>query len=93
MEWGEQCAIVVMAIHEIYLKGKSFKYFANAKHALQDAGREFDFEQLNYKGVQLAIEAEKNQVSLTLLLRVLFLLDFYWQEALLSELSDSVTTM
>ena len=43
---------VTMAVHEEYiLKGAEIiisNTFAKAKHALRDAGREFDFEHLNY---------------------------------------------
>ncbi len=74
---------VVMAFHEEYiLKGSEIiisNTFANAKRALRDAGREFDFEQLNKKGVQLAIEARENQVLLTLLLWVVFPIELsFW---------------
>ena len=52
---------VLMAVHEAYIsEGAEIiitNTFANAKNALRDAKREFDFEQLNYKGIQLAIEA------------------------------------
>ena len=53
----------VIAVHEEYIsRGAEIiisNTFANAKHALRDAGREIDFEQLNYRGVRLAIEARE----------------------------------
>ena len=66
--------------------------FANAKHALRDAGREFDFEQLNYKGVQLAIEArEKSGFADVVIAGGVSYWTFAGKKPSLSELSDSVT--
>ena len=53
----------VIAVHEPYIsKGTEIiisNTFATAKHALRDARREIDFEQLNYRGVWLAIKARE----------------------------------
>ena len=87
---------VVIAVHEEYiLKGAEIiisNTFANAKHALRDAGREFDFEQLNYKGVQLAIEArEKSGFADVVVAGGVSYWTFTGKKPSLSELSDSVT--
>ena len=74
---------IVIAVHEEYIsKGAEViisNTFANAKHALRDAGREIDFEQLNYRGVRLAIEArEKSGFDDIVVAGRCLVLDFYW---------------
>ena len=86
----------VIAVHEEYIsKGAEViisNTFANAKHALRDAGREIDFEQLNYRGVRLAIEArEKSGFGDVVVAGGVSYWTFTGKKPSLSELSDSVT--
>ena len=87
---------IVMAVHEEYIsKGAEIiisNTFANAKHALRDAGREIDFEQLNHRGVRLAIEArEKSGFADVAVAGGVSYWTFTGKKPSLSELSDSVT--
>ncbi len=54
---------ILRTVHEDYIQNGAeiiiSNTFANAKHALIDAGRETDFEQLNSQAVQIAVEARK----------------------------------
>ena len=54
---------ILRTVHEDYIQNGAeiiiSNTFANAKHALMDAGRESDFEKLNSKAVQIAVEACK----------------------------------
>lgn len=54
---------ILRAVHEDYIQNGAeiiiSNTFANAKHALLDAGRGNDFEKLNSRSVQIAIEARE----------------------------------
>ena len=55
---------ILRTVHEDYIKSGAgiiiSNTFANAKHALIDAGHEKNFEKLNSRAVQIAIEAREN---------------------------------
>ena len=54
---------ILRTVHEDYIQNGAeiiiSNTFANAKHALLDAGRETDFEKLNSRAVQIAVEARE----------------------------------
>jgi|TARA_B100001939_G_scaffold346594_1_gene365738 S-methylmethionine-dependent homocysteine/selenocysteine methylase len=54
---------ILRTVHEDYIQNGAeiiiSNTFATAKHALIDAGRETDFEKLNSRAVQIAVEARK----------------------------------
>ena len=54
---------ILRTVHEDYIQNGAeiiiTNTFANAKHALMDAGRETDFEKLNSTAVKIAIEARE----------------------------------
>ena len=87
---------IVIEVHKEYIsKGAEViisNTFANAKHALRDAGREIDFEKLNYRGVRLAIEArEKSGFDDIVVAGGVSYWTFTGKKPSLSELSGSVT--
>ena len=65
--WNGGAAIsdpeILQTVHEDYIQNGAeiiiSNTFANAKHALIDAGRENDFEKLNSRAAQIAVEARK----------------------------------
>ena len=55
---------ILREVHEDYIQSGAeiiiSNTFANSKHALVDAGQENNFEKLNSRAVQIAVEARKN---------------------------------
>ena len=55
---------ILRTVHEDYIQNGAeiiiSNTFANAKHALTDAGQENNFEKLNSRAVQIAVEAREN---------------------------------
>ena len=54
---------ILRTVHEDYIQNGAeiiiSNTFANAKHALIDAGRETDFEKLNLRAVEIAVESRE----------------------------------
>ena len=88
---------ILRAVHEDYIQNGAeiiiSNTFANAKHALFDAGRGNDFEKLNSRSVQIAVEArEKTNAEHVCVAGGISYWTWTGKKPSLAELESTVTT-